>query len=201
MPESFSKPGWCPPLSQREESEGEGDRYKWLQDFVGLLGMLNPKSRQSLYEDAREFIYDLTERFFGAKGVRDLEQGEWLPLLEKVFAVSEAGGAPLGNRTLVVFMKLDRSIPYEVVLREETDIEIAKSLGRQTQAHNRGCGCMTCKNRKTAEETARKRVYRALQLRDKLGFRTRFVSIEEWERFEKVRELLRAAEARYRHIR
>jgi len=185
----------CPLLSsQRQDSEVKGDDYEWLEEFLEVLSLLNQKGRRLLREDAHNLICDWTEKLCGAKAVHKIEEGEPLRLLDKVFAVdSEVGGAPLWNRTLVVFMKLGRRIPYEIVLKEEIDEEIARRLGRHIQGHKRGCQCVGCKTRRTAVEVARKRVYRALKLRDKFGFATRFVPIEQWQAGEKFRQMLRLA--------
>ena len=196
IPEDCSKLEWCPLLwSQRQHSEREGDAYEWLEEFSEELRVLNHEARRLWRDDAREFILDLTKKWFGAKAVSELERGSWLQLLDKLVAVdSEAGGAPLGKRTLIVFMKLGRGIPYDVVLKEEIDAEIAGKLGRATQGHNRGCKCMGCETRRTAAGTARKRVNRALKYRNEFGFATRFVSVEEWQTGERFRQMLRVAQ-------
>lgn len=197
IPSDCGKLEWCPLLSrQGQGSEAEGDDYEWLEEFLEVLSLLNQKGRRLLREGAHKLICDWTEKLCGAKAVHKIEEGKPLRFLDKVFAVdSEVGGAPLWNRTLVVFMKLGRRIPYETVLKEEIDTEIAER-GLHIQVHKRGCQCMGCKTRRTAVEVARKRVYRALKLRDEFGFATRFVSVEQWQAGEKFRQMLRLAASR-----
>ena len=198
IPEDCSKLEWCPFLwSQRQDSEREGDDCKWLEEFWGELHVLNHEARGLWRDDAREFILDLTEKWFGAKAVRELERGSRLQLLDRLVAVdSEAGGAPFGKRTLVVFMKLGKGIPYDVVLKEEIDAEIAGKLGRATHGHNRGCKCMGCETRRRAAGAARKRVNRVLKYRNEFGFATRPVSVEQWQALEKFRQMLRLAKSK-----
>jgi len=198
IPGDCGKLGWCPLLSSHwQDSDREGDDYEWLEEFSEVLHGMNHQARESWCDEVRKSICDSTEKCFGAKAVSELKRGSRLQLLDKVFAVdSEAGGAPLGKRTLVVFMKLGRGIPYDVVLKEEIDAETAGKLGRATQGHNRGCKCMGCETRRTASGAARKRVNRVLKYRNEFGFATSPVSVEQWQAGEKFREMLRLAQSR-----
>lgn len=174
IPKDRGKPEECPLLrSQREDVEGKGDEYEWVKEFVEVRDCLNLKTRTSARNEAHKFNSDLCEKLFFKRWPDAETEGKTLRFLDKIFGVdSEFGGAPPRARTLIVFFKLGRGIPYEVILKEER--EAGASF-----------------------ETARKRVYRALKLRDRLGFKTEFTTLEEWE---PISELMEKGKQQFRRL-
>lgn len=167
--------------------EKTDDEYAYLEE----LDVMN-KCARSFFRDC---VLAETEELFGEKTFSDLMEKGAFRILDKISADpdSHIAGAPIKARTLIAFMKLGRRIPYEVVREQEIQREIAVTLGKPIQGHKPGCECIDCGKQRAAVEVARKRVYRALKLRQKLGYLTPSMSLEQWaicERFgQKIKEV------------
>ncbi len=153
---------------------------EWAEEYecFELFDMMNRKTKLAV----RDEIISMARKLFG-KGPLD-NWGEWAGtrLLNRVLGdpSGETHGAPIKGRTVVAFSKLGIGIPYEVVVEQETQVEIERRFGRPIRGHSRRCECIDCRKQRTAVEAARKRVYRALKLRQEFGYQTHSVPLKEW---------------------
>ena len=148
---------------------------------------MNSRARASFCEG----VADEGDKLLGAKRFNDLVEKGGLRIFDKISANpdSETGGAPIKGRTLIAFMKLGQGIPYEIVRNQEIQTEITRRLGRPIERHEPGCQCADCGKQRAAVEAARKRVYRALKLRQELGYPTRPMSAELWRFCQRIKEV------------
>lgn len=170
------------------------NEWDFVEEFATAREVLNRTwLRETLLTEAEELL-ELCEYLFGVTD-SDKYRRRFQKVVDLSLSSQEKGGAPLNVRALVVLIKLCRGIPEQVILKEETEIEISRQLERPIGGHKRDYE-FTAKSRAGAAfEAARKRVYRALKHCRELGLPTHSFTLEQWESLERFAQLLKKAES------